>query len=173
MEEPIKAGDICLNLGCGNKIWPHWVNIDMPGTNAPFCADLRSLPFKENTVDRMIAVHVLEHFYLWEVKDLLQHWYKILKPGGILILELPCMDKVFNYIAKKINSGQPIQSYITQFAFWGDPRYKSIPMTHKWGYFSKELCKLVENSGFDRVNLAPPRYHFAERDMRVEARKPA
>jgi predicted SAM-dependent methyltransferase len=60
--------------------------------------DLRKLELATDSADAVAAIHVLEHFYEWEVYDLLTEWKRVLKPGGKMILELPCMDKVFAYV---------------------------------------------------------------------------
>jgi len=50
--------------------------------------DGRSLPFANDTFDRLIATHVLEH-----VQDphlALQEWVRVVRPGGVISLILPC-----------------------------------------------------------------------------------
>ena len=50
--------------------------------------DARNLSFEDNTFDRVIAAHVLEH--LVQPGDVLREWMRVLKPGGVLTLVLPC-----------------------------------------------------------------------------------
>jgi ubiquinone/menaquinone biosynthesis C-methylase UbiE len=50
--------------------------------------DAASLTFPEDTFDRLIATHVLEH--LPEPHRVLREWTRVLKPGGTLSLLLPC-----------------------------------------------------------------------------------
>jgi phosphatidylethanolamine/phosphatidyl-N-methylethanolamine N-methyltransferase len=50
--------------------------------------DATSLSFPDNSFDRVIAAHVLEHLY--RPHDVLHEWGRVLKPGGILTLVLPC-----------------------------------------------------------------------------------
>lgn len=50
--------------------------------------DATSLSFPDNTFDRVIAAHVLEHLY--QPHLVLQEWIRVLKPGGVLTLVLPC-----------------------------------------------------------------------------------
>lgn len=45
--------------------------------------------FKLSSIDEILSVHVIEHFYFWEVHELLKSWKNLLKPGGLLILETP------------------------------------------------------------------------------------
>lgn len=115
----------------------------------------------------IISIHVLEHFHYWEVPDMLREWKRALKPGGKLILELPCMDKIIHYMAECLKQRQPMDLQMTWLALWGDPAYKREEMCHKWGYLKSQLVQLLEDLGFVNVAVEKPRYHVVVRDMRV------
>ena len=119
----------------------------------------------------MAAIHVLEHFYEWEVADLLTEWKRVLKPGGKMILELPCMDKVFAYVHNCVTKKEPLQPFMTLNALYGDPKYKNEAMCHHWGWFQVPLSQMLESVGMQRIEFFEPRYHFPFRDMRVECYK--
>jgi predicted SAM-dependent methyltransferase len=133
--------------------------------------DVRKLTYADNSVDAVAAIHIIEHFYLWEVTDILQEWKRVLKPGGKLILELPCMDKVFWYIAKCIEQNVPMKERFSAWALWGDPYTMDEGMMHRWGYFIRDMSKLLTSAGFKHVTHMEPRYHQPLRDMRFEATK--
>jgi len=133
--------------------------------------DLRKLEIDSNSADAVAAIHVLEHFYAWEAQDLLTEWRRVLKPGGKMIIEVPCMDKVFAYIASCGNTKTPMMPFMTIYALWGDPKHKEQAMCHRWGYFQEELRSLLERVGMKEIKSVDPRYHFACRDMRFEAIK--
>lgn len=114
---------------------------------------------------------MLEHFYYWEVADILTEWKRILKPGGKMILELPCMDKVLGYAVRCVQDKQPLMPFMTIHALYGDPKHKHEAMCHKWGWFTKPLIEMVESIGMRDVHVVPARYHFPFRDMRIEAIK--
>ena len=64
-----------LNLGCGDKILPGYVNVDVAasrrGLKPDVLCDLHKLTsFEDNTVDEILSVHVVEHFWRWEVARL-------------------------------------------------------------------------------------------------------
>lgn len=123
-------------------------------------------------MDEAVAIHVLEHFYLWEVPTVLAEWQRILKPGGRLVLELPCMDKVFDYIVKARQMGvEDFWAPMTVWALWGDPKYQDPAMCHRWGYTKKMLEQVLTLSGWQAITHEEPRYHLKERDMRVTAQK--
>jgi predicted SAM-dependent methyltransferase len=84
---------IKLNLGCGDKILPGYINVDVAseraGKKPDVISDIRKLTFNDNYADEILSVHVIEHFWRWEVSDILKEWIRVLKPGGKLILECP------------------------------------------------------------------------------------
>ena len=80
-----------LNLGCGDKILPGYINVDVAearlGKKPDVLCDLRKLtPFEDQSVDEILSVHVVEHFWRWEVVDILKEWVRVLKPGGKLVI---------------------------------------------------------------------------------------
>lgn len=122
-------------------------------------------------MDTAVAIHVLEHFYEWEAVDVLKEWRRVLKPGGTLVLELPCMDKVFTYLAECAKRQRPPLAQMSWWALWGDPRYGSVEMTHKWGYSVFLLKKALTEAGFSTISIVKARYHVPQRDMRAVAVK--
>jgi ubiquinone/menaquinone biosynthesis C-methylase UbiE len=133
--------------------------------------DIRRLPYAANSVDRIAAIHVLEHFYQWEAPLILADWYRVLVPGGQLILELPCLDKIFDYIRDCMQHNKAIWLAFTLHAFWGDPQYHDPAMCHKWGYSVDSLSQILRTIGFVEVKEEVPNYHFEPRDMRLTAVK--
>ena len=78
-----------LNLGCGRTIIPGWINVDYrPGPGVDVVADLENpLPWSDNTVDEVLASHVLEHLVRWEYT--VEEVHRILKPGGRFTIHVP------------------------------------------------------------------------------------
>lgn len=148
------------------------MNVDLYAEESDFKCDLKRLEMPDNYASVAVAIHVIEHFYEWEAPAVLKEWMRVLEPGGSLVLELPCMDKVLHYITKVVAEKQQLIPAFSWWAFYGDPRQKSVPMTHKWGYTKRMIKDLLESVGYVDVTITKPRYHFVDRDMRVEARKP-
>jgi len=166
MEERYPVG---LHLGCGKHRWKGWINCDFADSDVD--CDLRKLPFPDNYADAAVAIHVIEHFYEWEVNDLLREWMRVLKPGGELILELPCMNKVFSYIHNTVKAGEPFAFHMVWNPLWGGKADRP-EMVHKWGYTREMMMERLIKAGFESVASAPVQYHFPERDMRLVAVKP-
>ncbi len=169
---------IGLYLGCGHVHWAGWTNLDnSPNgvgefpSGADVFSDAQTLPFKTESVDVICAIHLIEHLYKWDAETALLDWFRVLKPGGRLILELPCMDKVFSILMAYLNAKEAPKAEFTWWALWGDPNYKDPGMAHRWGYSAFEMHKLLEKVGFSNIIFCEPKYHFPQRDMRFEARK--
>jgi ubiquinone/menaquinone biosynthesis C-methylase UbiE len=60
----------------------------LPSTVVTMKLDGSTLPFPDNTFDRVIATHVLEHVPSPHLA--IQEWVRVLKPGSVLSLILPC-----------------------------------------------------------------------------------
>lgn len=89
--------DICLNLGCGNRIAQtndkqRWLNVDQfPNDGVNLVANLEEgLPFKNESIHYIDLRHVLEH--IDNYMDLLMECYRVLIPGGVLHVTVPHAD---------------------------------------------------------------------------------
>lgn len=87
-----------LNIGCGKFPRPGWINLDnkaRPGVNC--VADLRAgLPFAEGSVDYAVAIHVFQHVALDALAPMLARVRRVLKPGGVVRLALPDLEKAID-----------------------------------------------------------------------------
>lgn len=169
MNKVLITGEVVkLNLGCGNKIWPGFINVDLMTSAEPpdVVSDLRSLPFPDDYADEAHAIHVLEHFYLWDVPDLLLEWKRVLKPGGKLVVEVPCMDKILVLFSKP-----PVILQETFLGLYGDFASKDPNMIHKWCYSRLHLKSALRHAGFRDVVAMEPEHHLKHRDIRVEGIK--
>ena len=169
MEEDLHGG-LGLNLGCGKKYWPGWINVDLYEA-ADLQSDTKKLPYEDNVVHVICAIHLVEHLYAWEVPDILKEWKRVLKVDGKLILELPCLDKIFTYIAQCIIKNEPMKKQYSLWALWGEPFGHSEGMAHRWGYTIETMTLLLEALEFRNIKCMQPKYHLPFRDMRFEAIK--
>lgn len=91
-----------LDLGCGpSKAFPHFIGVDNNKDEAlfgirakeadiivPTCESLDM--FASDSMDFVFSSHLLEH--IKDYKSALREWYRVIKPGGYLLLYLPHKD---------------------------------------------------------------------------------
>lgn len=81
-----------LHIGSGTKRLPDWLNVDTRKEVKPdFVRKAESLHgIQSNTVEAIYASHILEHFPLAKVPQVLEEWRRVLVPGrGKLFLAVP------------------------------------------------------------------------------------
>jgi len=157
---------IRLNVGAGDKYIPGFINIDRHG-NQDLNSDAFPLPFPTDHADELWAIHLLEHLHRGQASNVLTEWFRVLKPGGKLVIEVPCLDK----IARMIVDGEK-NLRLTLFGLFGDPRDGKPDMMHQWCWSKDELTEPLSSVGFQSVTVMEPIFHIAARDMRIEGVKP-
>lgn len=94
-----------LHLGCGHKIIPGYINIDarvLPGVDE--VDDISTLSaYSEQSIDLIYACHVLEHTGRYAYLEVLQRWFTLLKPGGVLRLSVPDFEAVCQHYLQHKN----------------------------------------------------------------------
>ena len=86
----------CLNVGCGSRFHPHWINIDWVSCNPHVLAhDLSTgIPYPEQTFDVVYHSHILEHFTKQAGFFFLQECYRVLKVGGVIRIAVPDLEQI-------------------------------------------------------------------------------
>lgn len=174
------ASAVRLNLGCGDKILPGYVNVDVvesrAGKRPDVLCDLHRLePFADDSADEILAVHVVEHFWRWEVLAVLKEWVRVLKPGGLLVLECPNLISACETFLRdpEVAASGGKEGQRSMWVFYGDPQWQDPYMVHRWGYTPKSLAQLMGEAGLVDARQEPAQFKLREpRDMRVVARKP-
>lgn len=79
--------------------------------------DGAKLPFDNDSVDRLIATHVLEH--VSNPTQVLEEWARVVRPGGVISLILPCdpgfswrLGRSFGPRRRAIQIGLPYDYYM-------------------------------------------------------------
>jgi len=175
MELEESIGAIRLNLGCGDKILDGYVNVDVAnerlGRQPDVVCDIRKLSmFPDGSCDEILAVHVVEHFWRWEVQEILAEWFRVLKPDGKMILECPNLITACEEFLKDPDgfSGPGQEGQRTMWVFYGDPRWQDPLMVHRWGYTPRSLATMMHSIGLRQIKQEPAQFKLREpRDMRV------
>jgi SAM-dependent methyltransferase len=96
MRQAKQLTGIKLNLGSGPLLEPGWVGIDYRAGSAIRCDLKRPLPFKDGACKYIFSEHVLEHFDLRELHNVLSECYRVLEPHGVLRVITPDLKKFLN-----------------------------------------------------------------------------
>ncbi len=85
-----------LNLGCGDRFHPDWVNVDFVSRHAAVRShDLtKGIPWPDQTFAVVYHSHVLEHFTAVKGREFLRECYRVLQPGGTLRLAVPDLEQI-------------------------------------------------------------------------------
>ena len=84
-----------LNWGCGRHPQPGWINSDLKdGDGVDICCDIRSgLPLDSDSIDYAVSIHTLPELPYSDLVPALGELRRALKPGGVLRLGLPDLDR--------------------------------------------------------------------------------
>jgi len=178
--KPRRETGIRLNIGCGDKLLPYYINIDAApareGHQPDMICDARDLSsFEDNSVDEVLSVHLIEHLSREDAAKAVAEWVRVLKPGGQLIIECPNILSACEALLKAPEAalqqdGEAAQR--TMWAFYGDPSGGDPLMMHKWGYTPESAVKLLSEAGLVDVLSEAPRFKLgAPRDLRVVGTK--
>ena len=169
-----------LHLGCGGMRWKDFINVDLypevdgiqdqsrSGCIADVFEDIRSLGLPPKSVDEIFCSHVVEHFVRWEASAMFHDWYRVLKIGGIMVIEMPsfwrCVAWLFHPSAKKRR--------MARSQFYGNQGDKLDFETHRYVWSPREIRTLLLKVGFREVRVTHrTKTHHPGRDMRVVAKK--
>lgn len=100
-----QAGPLRLNLGAGPTHLPGFVGVDRKTGG-----EVYPLAYADESVEEIVASHVLEHFSHREIRAVMTDWVRVLKPGGKIRIAVPDTEEV----ARLYLAGAPvnIQGYL-------------------------------------------------------------
>jgi SAM-dependent methyltransferase len=84
-----KRGILKLNLGAGNNPIQGWINTDLipRDSNILYIDAKKKMPFKNNTFDYICFDDNVNYYYKDDQVKLIFRLFKILKPGGFLVIK--------------------------------------------------------------------------------------
>jgi predicted SAM-dependent methyltransferase len=143
-----------LNWGCGDHFGGGWINSDikdMPGVDLP--CDIRDgLPLETESIDYATSIHALPEIHYDDLVDALVELRRVLKPGGVLRLALPDLDRGIqaylagdrDYFLVPDEQAEAIGSkFVTQIIWYG---YSRTLFTHDF------IEELLWKAGFREVH---------------------
>jgi SAM-dependent methyltransferase len=85
-----------LNLGCGARYHPDFVNIDVAASSPHVLAHdiIQGIPFPEGTFDLVYHSHLLEHINKEKALEFLKECHRVLKVQGIIRVVVPDLEQI-------------------------------------------------------------------------------
>jgi len=157
------TSDVVLDLGCGVGYYCEFLSsfgakvfgadIDQKSSYAAqqFCPEVvfsicnaTQLSFKENSFSKVICSEVLEH--IEDDNKVMKQIYRITKPGGLVLITVPCFEGVFGSFIKDI-AHKDTQGFEKHF---------------RKGYSFRSIKDLSERNGFRLIRYAYTLTFFTE-----------
>lgn len=172
-----------INVGCGRHILQGWTNVDAVvsvhpkarGRKPEILAEMHSIPLPDGCADEILSVHSIEHVLPWVADEALAEWFRLLKPGGVLVIETPDLIKACKNVISgyKVKDKHPDQMGL--WALYGDETLRDPWMMHRYLYSPESLTAKLSKAGFMGMKEERPQWHAAGavmRDMRIVSKKP-
>ncbi|TAE60041.1 MAG: methyltransferase domain-containing protein [Nostocales cyanobacterium] len=140
--------EIKLHIG-GKEAHPDWKILDVePRPEVDYVGNASDLSqFEDNSIAAIYASHVLEHFYYGidnELINTLSEWYRVLKPGGKLLISVPDLKKLcWMYLHPDMSVMDRL--HLMRIIFGGQTNIYDV---HKVGFDSEILALYLEEVGF-------------------------
>jgi SAM-dependent methyltransferase len=150
-----------LNLGCGARVHPAWINVDVrPTAPGVIVADLRrGVPFGPDSFDAVYMSHVLEHFDVEDGAKLIHECLRVVRPGGIIRVVVPNLEEIarrYLECLREARAGAPGADF--RYDWMVVELYDQVVRTRSGGAMA-EMCR----------RATPPERDFIRGRLGVEA----
>jgi len=118
-------------------------------------APMDALPYAPGTVDEIRSVQSLEHLDMREGPRVLRHWHEILKPGGVLHVDVPDFEETARQLLAQRDEASKDWYYRLVYGSQKNPY-----AFHKNGFSPARIERLLREAGFREVRHLPNTIHF-------------
>lgn len=153
-----------LNIGCGPHRIDGYIGVDLlSGPAVDIVAPADKLPFGSEDVDEILAEHLIEHLTYFQFNKTMAEWYRVLKPGGKLVLECPDLLG----LCKQFVEANEYEQYNTYKGYWpiiahiyghqrGKNEAEEMSQVHKSGYTKDHLWDILNGLGYENILYLQP-----------------
>lgn len=169
-----------LHMGCGDDYIEGRINVDSdPESKADLVMNvwmLRQLP--DACVEAIESYHFFEHMHYFQAVWLLEQWFRLLAPGGGLVIELPDFEVCVRELGRHFDDAGHDMALGGIYGHPPDIKRRGIAHVHKWGWTFESLSAELGKAGFTGIGRHPVRQAYRPstafgRDMQLRARRPA
>lgn len=144
LEDLRRGARVKLHLGCGDKPIVGMVNCDLFSPHADLRVNSKDLgALRDASVDLIESHHMIEHLSFADAGAALGEWWRVLRPGGYLILTCPDLDKIARRWGRE--PWGPRKKRMLQMLY-GSQEHEG--MFHLSGYNREHMGELLGDRGF-------------------------
>ncbi|MGD9580625.1 MAG: methyltransferase domain-containing protein [Vampirovibrionia bacterium] len=153
---------ISLNIGCQQLYKPGYINIDETNNIiADTVSQANELPFDDNSVDTIKSYNLIEQFTYEKAISSLEEWYRVLKEGGQLIIEVTNIELLIDEYKK---SEAPEEKDNALKLLYEN---KSETIKYLSAYYFGKLRRDLLKIGFDQIEEEPAKFNSYKEAFRV------
>lgn len=166
-----------LNLGSGDTVVHEHVSVDLYDPTATIRADVCEIPLDDASVEAMVAYQLIEHVPYNKSIEMFREWFRLLKPGGTVILETPDIDVIARKILEQGLTDDMIYNLVGEYYRpWDKDRYEDWDMCaaaiHRNPWNFQRLEYIAGGAGFKVERSTDQKIMEFEENMRCVLTKP-
>ncbi len=153
-----------VQFGCGEFRPEGWHNFDRE-------VDVRRpLPFEDGAVEFILAEHVVEHVSHAEAIGFFRECRRILKPGGVLRVAVPGVERAALCCDDAVLAEQVAQGWMAEATARAMVIRVATATGHQSAWTERLLSVLMWGAGFDTERCEPVRSRIPEFDWMTGCR---
>lgn len=154
-----------LDIGCGTQKLDGFKGVDafVEGEDI-IKSEMWEIPLGNESVDEIYSSHALEHVPMVKVQPTLKEWFRLLIPGGTLVLQVPNLD----YAARFWLTHKPEEHPWAEMILFGNQAHDGE--FHKCGFTPLGLQGDLQACGFvvDQIAII---WAYNQETLQARARK--
>ena len=144
----LMGDSVRVNLGCGEKPLPEYINIDareLPEVD--IIADVSDIPFAPESLQEITSAHLVEHFREHQLRTrILPYWKSLLQPGGFVRIICPNWAVMLHMLQK----GEMTLPDFKLLTFGGQDY---VGDDHFAMYTPETLSQILTECSFSRIEI--------------------